>query len=158
ALNPSLYLCFGFCLYLYPIPCLCVSPSPCLYSSFCHGLFPKVCRGLDPFVFPQRVDLADCLHAEALADLNPCLYFLPHISASLQMSGLYIQDFCLLGSQMMTTVLPTRILVQKYWKEMQMVHLPPTSLFCGMVDGLEGPAVALGLASYLAMTDLGNEI
>ncbi|KFW75507.1 hypothetical protein N305_13176, partial [Manacus vitellinus] len=158
ALNPCLCLCFGSYLCFYPIPCLCVSPSPCLCSSFCHGLFPKVCRVLDPFVCPRRLCLGDCLLAGALADLNPCLYFLPHISVSLQMSGLYIQDFCLLGSQMWTTVLLTQVLVQTYWKEMQMVRRPPTSLFCGLVDGLEGPGVVLVVVSYLVVTDPGNEI
>ncbi|KFP86752.1 hypothetical protein N310_10943, partial [Acanthisitta chloris] len=160
ARNPCLYLCLGSCLYFYPTPCLGASPSPCLCSSFCHDLSPKVCRVLDPFVSPRRLYLGDYLLAEALADLNPCLYFLPHISlaASLQMSGLYIQDFCLLGSQMRTTVLLTQILVQTYWKEMQMDHLPPTYLFCGLVDGLEGPGVVSGVVSYLVVTDPGNEI
>ncbi|KFO53282.1 hypothetical protein N302_00351, partial [Corvus brachyrhynchos] len=160
ALNPCLCLCFGSYLYFYPIPCLCVSPSPCLCSSFCYGLFPKVCRVLYPFVFPQSLYLGGYLLVEALTDLNPCLYFLPHISlsVSLQMSGLYSQDFCLLGSQLWATVLPTQVLAQTYWKEMQMVHLPPTSLFCELVDGLGGPGVVLGVVSYLVVTDPGNEI
>lgn len=56
---------------------------------------------------------------------------------------------------MLTTVLLSQIPDQKYW--MQMVQLPPTSLSYG-VDGLEGPGVVLGLASYLVVADLGNEI
>lgn len=56
---------------------------------------------------------------------------------------------------MLTTVLPSQVLVQEYWNLVQMVQLPPTSLFYGM-DGLEGPGVVLGLASCLVI-DPGNE-
>lgn len=59
---------------------------------------------------------------------------------------------------MLTTVLLTHALVQKHWEEMQMVQPPPTSPFCGLIDGLEGLGVVLGLTSYFVVTDLGNEI